>query len=355
MKAKRFAAVWVLASALSAGAGAFAEELASVVAEPAATPSWSGFDAVVQAVRQSVVAAQVPGTIVELDVHAGDTVRAGQILLRIDARAADQNVAASEAQVQAARASLDVAKQEFERQQQLYQKSYISQGAMERALAHYQATQAQVSAQLAQAAVARTESGFYTVKAAFAGVVSEVPVSVGDMALPGRALVTLYDPSALRVSAQMPESASASLGAGLAPRIEIPGLGPGRSAPPATRTRVLPAVDPQTHTVELRLDLPPKMPEVVPGMFARVWLPVAPAAFGATPSGGAAGARVVVPSRAIVRRAELTGLYVLDEKGRPLLRQVRLGQQLDDRVEILSGLTVGERVALDPQSAARAR
>ena len=80
----------------------------------------------VEAVRQTVVAAQVPGAIVQLDVWVGDRVKAGQLLLRIDARAAEQNTAASDAQVQAARAALDVAGKDFERQQRRHQKNYIS-------------------------------------------------------------------------------------------------------------------------------------------------------------------------------------------------------------------------------------
>ncbi|KWT97029.1 efflux transporter, RND family, MFP subunit [Variovorax sp. WDL1] len=62
-----------------------------------------------------------------------------------------------------------------------------------------------------------------------------------------------------------------------------------------------------------------------------------------------------VPLSAIVRRAELTGLYVLNPEGRPLLRQVRLGRVDGDKVEVLSGLMPGERVATDPQAAARVR
>ncbi len=62
-----------------------------------------------------------------------------------------------------------------------------------------------------------------------------------------------------------------------------------------------------------------------------------------------------MPSRAVVRRAELTGVYVLNADGRPMLRQVRLGQRDGDRVEVLTGVSAGERVALDPQAAARIR
>ena len=83
-------------------------------------------------------------------------------------------------------------------------------------------------------------------------------------------------------------------------------------------------------------------------MFARLWLPTAGTAVpGAT-------ATLSVPRSAIVRRAEMTGLYVLDAQGRPLLRQVRLGRVDGDRIEILSGLMAGEPVVTDPQAATRA-
>ena len=165
--------------------GTHAQALEAVPAQAAASAAASAFDGVVEAVRQTVVAAQVPGAVVELNAKVGDRVKAGQVLLRIDARAADQNAAASDAQVRAARASLEVASKDFERQKQLFQKNYISQAALERAESEFKSTQAQASAQLAQAGAARTQSGFYVVRAPFAGVVAEVPVSLGDMRCPG--------------------------------------------------------------------------------------------------------------------------------------------------------------------------
>ncbi|HNM40824.1 MAG TPA: biotin/lipoyl-binding protein, partial [Giesbergeria sp.] len=122
--------------------------------EPAQAASQAGrssYDGVVEALRQTVVAAQVPGAVVELAVKAGDTVQAGQLLLRIDARSADQSAAAVDAQVQAARAQLDVATREYERQKQLFAKKYISQAALDRAEAEVRAARAQASAQTAQA------------------------------------------------------------------------------------------------------------------------------------------------------------------------------------------------------------
>ena len=80
-------------------------------------------------------------------------------------------------------------------------------------------------------------------------------------------------------------------------------------------------------------------------MFARVWLPVQAAV---TESAG----RVFVTARAIVRRAEMTGVYVVGADGKPALRQVRVGRTSGDLTEVLSGLSAGERVATDPQAAA---
>lgn len=302
-------------------------------------------EAVVEAVRQTVIAAQVPGAVVALPVKAGDRVQAGQVLMRLDARAADQNAAAGQAQVKAAQASLAVATQEYQRQQQLFQKQYISQGALERAEAQFKAAQAQAQAQLAQAGAARTEAGFFTVKAPYAGVVSELPVTLGDMAMPGRPLATVYDPQALRVTAAVSPSA---LPAALAPaqvQIELDG-----QVLQARAIQVLPAADPATHTVTVRADLPAGT-AARPGQFARLVL----AGTGA-PS---ASSRLYVPAQAVMRRAEMSLVYVLDAQGNPQLRQVRVGPRVaspsGDRVEVLSGLNAGEPVVLDPQAAAQQR
>jgi RND family efflux transporter MFP subunit len=352
-------AAWLAAGAVAAmpvaasGAPATGGALATAPVLRLNATAGRSFDAVVEAVRQTVIAAQVPGAVTALDVKAGDAVRAGQELARIDARAAEHNASASEAQVKSAQALLDVARKDFERQQQLFQKNYISQAALERAESQFKAAQAQAAALLSQAGAARTQSGFYVVRAPYAGIVAEVPATVGDMAMPGRTLMTLYAPGALRVTASVPQSAlensgakgDANGGAVQGVRVEFPALPADRRWMNAAEVQLLPTVDAATHTVTLRVPLPAGMQGVAPGSFARVWLP-----------GAVQGAaRYAVPTSAIVRRAEMTGVYVVDAKGTPLLRQVRLGRAQGDAVEVLSGVSAGERVALDPQAAARVR
>lgn len=310
----------------------------------------ASFDGVVEAVRQTVVAAQISGVIVAVDARPGDTVKAGQVLVRIDSRAADQTAAASQAQVNAAHASLEVAKKELERQRQLFEQRYISQMALDRAEAQFKSSQAQARARIAEASAAQTQSGFFVIRAPYAGTVAKVPVVVGDMALPGLQLMTLYDPKAMRVTAAIPPRATSGLAKTLRQsiKVELPGPGAESSWLTPTRVQLLPTVDASTHTMELRLDLPAVTPSVVPGMFIRVWLPAA--------SGVAdklAEIRLYVPAKSIIRRAEMTGLYVVDAGGKPQLRQVRIGRRMKDEIEVLTGINAGEKVALDPDAAAR--
>jgi len=358
LRSSRLRPALLAAFVLAAPAWLAAAELPSVVVQAGAGRTTLGFDGVVEAVRQTVVASQVAGAIVKLEVQVGDRVRAGQVLMRIDARAAEQNAAASDAQVRAARAGLDVAAKDFQRQQQLFQQNYISAAALDRADASFKATQAQMQAQVAQAGAARTQSGLHVVTAPFDGVLSELPVQLGDMALPGRALATVYDPGALRITVAVPQSVAQQMVAGQMPRAELPGLPAAAAWVTPLRLQQLPTVDAATLSVQLRAELPPALAGVVPGMFARLWLPVSAssgsAAAGLRP-GGATAAGLTVPLQAVVRHAELTAVYVLGADGKPVLRQVRLGRSQGDQVEVLAGLMAGERVVTTPQAAARVR
>lgn len=349
-RARVAAAATLLVAAAFAAAGAPAAPddaagraaLATAVVTAGGGTEQAAYDGVVEAVRRTVIGAQVPGAVVTLHARAGDRVRAGQVLLRLDARAAEQAVAAGAAQVRAARASQEAATREYERQKQLFEKNYISRAALDRAEAQYKATQAESAAQVAGAGAARTQSDFHVVRAPYAGVVADVSVVLGDMAMPGRPLLTLYDPSTLRVTASIPQTVVARLARGALPEVELPGAA-GRIKP--VKMQLLPTADPATHSQQLRLELPAGVPGATPGMFARAWLPLA----------GATQGRLFVPAGAVLRRAELTAVYVVGAGGQPLLRQVRLGRAEGDRVEVLSGVGVGERIALDPQAAARVR
>jgi RND family efflux transporter MFP subunit len=295
-------------------------------------------EAVVEAVRQSTVSSQVAGRIVDIRFDVGDRVKKGEVIVRIDETAAAQALAASEAQAGGAQAALANARAQLERSRQLKSQGFISQAALDKAEADFRAAEAQMKASLAGAGQAATERGFATIVAPYGGVVSARHVQLGELATPGRALMTGFDPSSLRVVAAVPSTQVAAIQASGRARVEIPS---GDRWIDARQVTVLPSADPRTHATQVRVELPADVQGVYPGIFARTHFVV-----GSAP-------RLMVPRAAIVRRSELTAVYVVDAAGRPSLRQVRLGAAADPwAIEVLAGVKPGERVALDPMRAA---
>lgn len=303
-----------------------APTLATVTVELREVAQTYPAEAVVEAVKQATLAAQVTGRILEARVDAGDRVKAGEALMRIDAREAAEGLAA-------ARAQLGNAKANLERVKNLVAQKFVSQAALDKAEADYKTAAANV-------AQASATSGHALIVAPFAGVVAQRLAEAGEMAHPGRPLITLFEPRDMRVVASIPQYQLAAIRQAQQGKIEFPGSGQWLEA---SRIEVLPTVDASSHTVRVRLYLPEDAAVaggIVPGLFARAHFVTGSAR------------KLLAPASAVVRRGELTGLYVVDAQGRPRLRQVRLGEvQAGGGIEVLAGLSPGEKVALDPLKA----
>ncbi|MBC9073456.1 efflux RND transporter periplasmic adaptor subunit [Thauera sp. CAU 1555] len=296
------------------------------------------FEASIEAVHQSVVAARVPGRILAYEVDAGDRVARGEVLVRIDAEEAAAGLAQAEAGVAQAEAALINARANFTRSQALFERRFISQAALDQARAGLDAAEAAMRAAQAGRSQAGVARDYGEIRAPFDGLVAARHAEPGEMAQPGMPLLTVYQPGAMRALVDLPQRQFAGLeGRPLQARVEV--VDDGRFIDAAAVT-VLPAADARTHTLRMRVDLPPAVEGVLPGMFVRVHL-----------LGGEA-ARLMVPGEAVLRRGELTALYVADGDGRFVLRQVRVGAPgADGRVEVLAGLRAGETIALDPVAA----
>jgi RND family efflux transporter MFP subunit len=343
----RHAALALLSALALAGCGdapppkaAATAEIKSAAAEIRDVDLTYSAEAVIEAVRQSTVSAQISGRIVELRFDVGDYVKKGDVIVRIDERSVTQAVAASEAQVREADAAARNARVNYERSRQLLAQKFISQAAVDKAEADYKQAQARLGAMLAGAGQAATERSFATIVAPYSGVVSARHVQLGEMASPGKPLLTGFDPSGLRVVATVASAQVAAIQAGAKARIEVPSLDRWVEVKSVT---VVPSADPRTHTTQVRLDLPVDAKGLLPGVFARAHFVT-----GRAP-------RLMVPRSAVLRRSEVTAVYVVDEKGAPRLRQVRIGSVTDEKsIEVLAGLVAGEKVAVEPVKAGMA-
>lgn len=277
-------------------------------------------EAVVEAVHEATVSTQVQGRVTEMRVEVGQRVKKGELLLRVDAREVAGNDAAAQANFAQSQAA-------WERSKNLHAQKFISKAALDQAEAALKASQGAANA--AQATLSHA-----AVTAPIGGLIAERFVQVGEMAAPGVPLVSVFDPRGLRVVASIPQYKVAELKRSKMARIEFPESGRWIDA---QRVEILPTFDAKSHTATARLYLPDDLEGVIPGMAVRAHFSVGQAK------------KLTLPPAAVMRRGEITAAYVLDEKGSPRLRQVRLGEATaDGEFEVLAGITSGERISLEP-------
>jgi RND family efflux transporter MFP subunit len=300
------------------------------------------FDGSLQAVRQSVLSAQASGRIATLSVKAGDRVKAGQVLAVIDDRATQAGVAQAQAGVAQAQASLANARAAYERTKELRAQGFIAQAALDSALAQYRAAEAGAAAARAGQTQASVAQGFTRLTAPYDGWVLATHAEAGALAMPGAPILTVYAPQPIRAVVHVPASQQPLALAASQVEVQLPGTD--KWVSPAAKTTV-PAADPVSQTVEWRLNLSDADGAgQVPGRQVKVRF-VGSAA-------QTAPQRLVVPATALLRRGELTGVYVVTAKGDAAkgfaLRAVRTGATHGEGVEVLAGLKAGDQVALDP-------
>lgn len=294
-------------------------------------------EGLVEAVKQATVSAQIAGRIVELRFDAGDYVKKGDVIARIDESVVGAQLAGSQAQVAQARAQLENVKAQYERSKQLFAQKFISQAALDKATADYRSAQAQASSSMAGAGAAAATRQFATIVAPYSGLVAARHVELGEMAMPGKAIMTGFDPKDLRVEVSVPQYKLAAVREQSRATVEFPSV---NKWVKAANLVISPSADTKTHATLARLDLPEDTRDVYPGMFARVHFAVGRAK------------KLLVPAAAVLRRSELTAVYVVDAKEQVQLRQVRLGEPAGEgTIEVLAGLAPGEIVALDPVKA----
>ncbi|MBU0689246.1 MAG: efflux RND transporter periplasmic adaptor subunit [Gammaproteobacteria bacterium] len=288
-------------------------------------------DGVVEATRQSTVSAQISGRVKAIFFDVGDRVSRGHILLKIDEREANQALAGSRAQLSQAQAALQNARLNYERSQELFKQKFISQAALDKAKSDYEMAKAQAEASEAGAEQSALAQSYTSVIAPYAGVVSARMVEMGEMVTVGKPLMTGFDPSQLRVIANVSQDRLKDIGTRPVVTVEVPSL---QRWVKAASVTVQPSADLRTHSTQVRIDLPSNQTNLYPGMFVRTHFVVGKEN------------KLLIPTSAVVRRSEVVAVYVVDENGTPRLRQVRLGEaNAQDEIEVLAGLNIGERVA----------
>lgn len=311
-------------------------ELSTTVVRNVLIPRVFRLDGVVEAVNRSTISAQTSGQVEAVYYDVDDVVEKGALLVKLKDTEQQAALRRAEAELRAAKAVLKDAEASYRRIEDLYERKLVAKSELDKAQAALKTARAKLDSARAALEQAREQLSYTEVRAPYKGIVTERLVEVGEVAHPGTPLMTGISLEQLRVAVDVPQSLIIPIRQKRKAGVELPG---GRWID-ARKITVFPFADPASNTFKVRLDLPPKLENLFPGMLVK-------SAFetGRVPA-------LVIPEQAVAYRSEVTAVYVVDEDGRISFRHVRLGSHLgDEHVIVLAGLQGGEKVALDPVQA----
>lgn len=296
----------------------------------------------VKARNSAVIAARIAGTVTALRAREGDRVSRGKLLLTIEATEGSAGAAGAQAAVEEARRGVDEARARkrladatFARYENLFHEQAVTRQEYEgkemdkevagQGLARAEARLAQAR-EGARGAVA--VAGYTRVAAPLTGIVTSKAAEVGMTVFPGTPLFTVEEEGHYRLEAALPESLIGKARPGESVTVAIDGIGELNGKV----TEVVPAADPASRTITVKIDLDAK--GLRSGTFGRAYFP------------GADRQGLLVRKSAVVERGALTSVWVVARDNVARMRLVKSGQQVGEKVEILSGLSAGERVVV---------
>ena len=354
---------------LFAGESTIEVHTATVTAIGGAGGNASVLDATgyVTAHREATVSSKISGKVKAIFIEEGQHVDAGYVMATLDPIDADaarslaqSQVAAAHSQVDSMQAQLKSAQADAARMQEMAAKKLISRQQLDQAIALRDNLQAQLDAarhnvQVAidNAHIAELGVDNTVVRAPFSGVVIAKAAQVGEIVSPFSAgggftrtgIGTIVDMDSLEIEVDVNE---AYIGR-VQPKMPVEAVL--NAYPdwkiPAEVIAIIPTADRSKATVKVRIALKQKDPRIVPDMGVRVSFLEAGAAVTAAPK--EEGVRV--PANAIAQRGGQSVAFVVDDKNKVAQRELKLGRNIGDDRQVLSGLSAGDNVVTDPPTA----
>ena len=281
--------------------------------------------------RKAEVASRLLATVLEVKVDAGEMVTAGQTLVVLDDREIQAQLREAEAGVIGVEADLAVRDRDYQRYKAMFAEKAVTKEDFDRVQGAYQVTQAQLTRAQEQVERIKVMLTYSEIDAPESGIVADRYADPGDLAAPGKPLLRVHDPHELELHASVRESLATHLRPGMklgvrvdAADLEVEGI----------VREIVPQAETASRSVLVKVSLPPESRTLYIGTFGRLHIPVGNLD------------RIVIPQTAVQSIGQLEVVEVVDENGTLERRFVRSGELIDNQIEILSGLRIGERVAL---------
>ncbi|MDY0383800.1 efflux RND transporter periplasmic adaptor subunit [Trichlorobacter sp.] len=297
---------------------------------------------IVRARTSALVAARIPGTVSLLQVREGDRVRKGQLLARLEAQEQLAQAGAANAGIEEAQRGLDealaqrtLADATLSRFQVLYDEQALTRQEFETrqtecALAHQRVARAEARLRQARenARAAGAMADYARITAPISGIITSKQVDLGVTVFPGQPLMTIDDETSYQLELVVPESYAALVRPGTPVQVSLDAL---QKTVNATVAELVPAADPASRTFTAKVNL--RVSGLKSGLFGRAILAL-----------DTTRTTLLVPKQAIFERGALTAVWTVDQTDTIRMRLVKVGKAAGGQVEILAGLTGGERI-----------
>ena len=293
----------------------------------------------IQPYNRAAIFARVNGYVKSWDHDIGSPVKSGQALAAIDAPDLDQQLSQAKATLASVRANLQIASLTANRNNILLQKQIVAQQLADQTTADATAKEAVVDANEANVRQLEAMQSFKTLAAPFDGVVTARNVEIGQLINSGggsgQALFEVSDLHRVRIFVQVPQSFSAGLVRGVKATFEMPQY-PGVQFD-ATLSHTSKSINATSHSMQVELQADNADGKFFGGSYCNVHFEV--------PTGANL---VTIPSTALVTGNQGTQVATLDGNNKVVLKNVQLGRDLGDSVEVIAGLTPSDRVINNP-------
>src|SRR5258705_3348403 len=292
----------------------------------------------IQPFNKAAIFARVNGYVKSWDHDIGSPVKAGQALATIDAPDLDQQLSQAKATLASVRANLQIATLTANRNNILLKKQIVAQQLADQTTADATAKEAVVDANEANVRQLEAMQSFKTLAAPFDGVVTARNVEIGQLISPGGSGPPLFEVSDLhrvRIFVQVPQSFSAGLVPGLKATFEMPQY-PGVQFD-ATLSHISKSINATSHSMQVELQADNAAGKFFGGSYCNVHFEMPTDAN-----------LVTIPSTALVTGNQGTQVATLDSNDKVVLKNVRLGRDLGDSVEVIAGLSPSDRIINNP-------
>lgn len=285
---------------------------------------------------ETPISARIGGYLTRWSKDIGSAVQKGELLAEISSPDAQQQLAQAVAGRQQVVSTVSLAKTTLDRWKGLLEQRAVSQQEFDERRSAYEQAVANLNAVDANIQRLKDMLAFTRVVAPFDGVITKRNVNVGDLIDPGagRPLFVLTQASSLRAYVYVPQTYSKGVQIGQSVTLtqaELPGQTfKGRVV------RTAKAIDPATRSLQVEVGVENPAGQLLPGAYVQVSMPL-------TQSGG-----LVIPVNTLLLRGEGPRVAVVDEKGIVSLKAVELGKDFGAKTEVLSGITVADRLVLNP-------